>query len=169
MKNLKTALFGLVFALVLVSCKSEDTPEPVDTEQYKVEVVNEGATQDFTQQMYISVSGTGVLDAEITGAVWDDISVSEGDQWSDRRKSFSKKSDVPSAVTYKTADELSYMRYLARIEAKEGTESTMKTKITFYRAGKRVSEKNFTISGKGGELVIDYHDDYDMFDLYQPL
>lgn len=170
MINLKAALFGVAVALALVSCKSDDTPEPAATEQFKVVVVNEGATQDFTQQMYIGVAGTEVLTAEVTGAAWDEISVEEGDQHSSQKKYFSKKLEVPSAATYKTTDELNYLRYHAMIEAKEGTESTMKTKITLYRAGKLIGEKNFTISGRGGELVVDYHDEYDYFssDNYLP-
>lgn len=151
MKNLKTTLFGLAVALVLVSCKKDDTPDPAaDAEQYKVVVVNEGAIHDFTQEMYIGVAGEEVLSAEINGTVWDDIAVHEGDESRMTTRYFSKKSDVPSAATYKTANELYYMRYGALIQPKEGTESTMKTKVTLYRAGERIGEKNFTISGKGG-------------------
>ncbi|GGG89525.1 hypothetical protein GCM10007415_24630 [Parapedobacter pyrenivorans] len=172
MKNLKTALFGLAVALVLVSCKKDDgTPDPAaDAEQYKVVVVNEGAIHDFTQEMYINVAGKEVLSAEINGTVWDDIAVLEGDESRMTTRYFSKESDVPSAATYKTTNELYYMRYGARIQPKDGTESTMQTKIILYRAGERIGEKNYVISGKGGEFVVDYHDNYNLFDWdsYQP-
>lgn len=171
MRNLKTAIVGVVVALVLVSCNDDTTPEPEVAEQYKVVVVNEGAIDDFTQQMYIGVAGFDVLSAEISGAVWDDVTLHEGDESTFTTRYFSRKSDVPSAATYKSSDDLDYLRYVGRIEAKEETESTMRTTVTFYRAGERIGEKNFTISGKGGEFVIDYHDDYNMFewDNYQPL
>lgn len=163
-KNLKTTLFGLAVICILVSCV-DDTPVPeAETEQFKVVVVNEGATHDFTQHMFIGVAGTDVMNAEVTGTVWDKDTVSEGDEWSARKKYFIKKADVPSAATYKTTNDLNYLRYHAMIMAKEDTESTMRTRITFYRAGERIGEKIFTISGKGGELAVDYHDDYNMFE-----
>lgn len=172
MRNLKIAITSVAIALVLVSCKNDETPEPApDTEQFKIVVINEGATHDFTQRMYVAVGGAEVLDAEVTGTLWDNVGIREGDQWSSTTRYFSKKSEVPSGATYKIANDLDYLRYHSRIEAKEGTESTMKTSTMFYRAGKRIGEKNFTISGKGGEFVIDYHDDYDSFDSdnYLPL
>lgn len=169
-KNLKTALFGLAAACMLASC-ADDTPVPAtETEQFKVVVVNEGAIHDFTQQMLISVRGTEVRGAEVAGTVWEKDTLSDGDEQRTPTKYFISESDVPGAATYKTTNELNYLRYHAMILAKEGTESTMRTRITFYRAGERIGEKIFTISGKGGELAVDYHDDYNFFefDYYMP-
>lgn len=47
----------------------------------------------------------------------------------------------------------------------------MQTKIAFYYAGKFIGEKVFTIEGKGSEVAVIYHDEYNLFetDLQQPL
>lgn len=78
---------------------------------------------------------------------------------------------MPSTTTYETNIDVRSLRYSAIIQAKDENGAAMQTKIAFYYAGKFIGEKVFTIEGKGSEVAVIYHDEYNLFetDLQQPL
>jgi len=171
MKGYQVTLFTLLFTSVLFSCKRDDDVAPEKEDTFKVVVTNEGGIQNFTQQMFFIAEGADADDVQIAGPEWDEVYDSEIEGTESSRRIFIKEEAVPSAAVYETNVDMRSIRYSSIIQAKEENGATMRTKIAFYHAGELIGEKVYDIEGKGSEISITFHKDYNFFDqdIQQPL
>lgn len=129
MKNL-FLLFGLT--TIFTSCTSDDTPTEnalITPAKYKIEVVQEGNTENFNEIITLSTHLHNGIITNVKGIEWDNIPI----QPTENLLQFYKTGGNPKNITLETSEIVEGVTISYMLSTQTNEELT--TKIKFYKNG----------------------------------